>query len=183
MLKHEYSIAKFGLDTAENGPPKPEFRILSSSAELALAFILQILHFKEIQWNYFVDFEKCWKMSIWLLNLALIQPKTSSEYVLRCGPRAWTAGALVERLEDTSLFPIGSISAVSRPNFAIKYSFFSIFQNLEYKLTEFSKFVKICQIFFEFCKILLIFHHFSGFCKFCWFFHEFVQNFCKFCIF
>ena len=33
--------------------------------------------FKEIQWNYFVDFEKCWKMSIWLQNLALIQPRTS----------------------------------------------------------------------------------------------------------
>ena len=91
MLKNEYLIAKFGLDTAENGPQKGQDPITTESLRS--------------------------RGELW---------------------RVWSAR-----------FPTGPFSAVSKPDLAIKYSFFSIFQNLEYKLTEFSK-LKFCQILSNF---------------------------------
>ena len=64
----------------------------------------------------------------------------------------------------------GSFSAVSTPIFAIKYSFCSIFQDLQNELAEFSKFWQNFAKFWKFCKIMV---KFSDFCKFFWIFDFF----------
>ena len=72
----------------------------------------------------------------------------------------------------------GPFSAVSKPIFATKYSFCSVFQDLQNELAEFSK--KIMQFFskiFKFCKISL---KFSDFCKFFLNFRFFLKNLAKF---
>ena len=51
--------------------------------------------------------------------------------------------ALLRRSLSRSLFPFGSFSAVSTPIFAIKYSFCSIFRDLQNDLAEFSNFFEI----------------------------------------
>ena len=65
----------------------------------------------------------------------------------------------------------GPFSAVSTPIFASKYSFFSIFRDLQNDLIEFSKF---CKIFGNFKENSENFHDFSGFSEF---FCKISQNF------
>ena len=59
----------------------------------------------------------------------------------------------VRRLATTHHSFLGSFSSVSKRNFASKYAFCSIFQNLQNFLPEFSKKYKILQKFAKFCKI------------------------------
>ena len=73
----------------------------------------------------------------------------------------------------------GSFSAVSKPIFATKYAFFSIFRDLQdglakfsQKLQNFGEFRKILQNFTKFCKFLQIFKNVDKKCKF-------LQNFCR----
>ena len=75
--------------------------------------------------------------SIYLQNLASIQPEDNPVYL---GDLYTESGQTLQ----------GSFSAVSTPIFTTKYSFFSIFRDLQDFLAEFSKFVKICQILSKF---------------------------------
>ena len=71
--------------------------------------------------------------------------------------RGGEAGRQVKTLE-------GSFSAVSKPNFATKYSFFSVFWDLQ----DFQSFAPLrTQFFFDFCKILQKLMIFPDFAKFC----------------
>ena len=84
------------------------------------------------------------------------------------------------RLATTLHSFLGSFSSVSKRNFASKYAFCSIFQNLQNYLADFWKFYKILQTFAKNCKILT---NFPDLCKKrCWFFAkiaDFLQKKCK----
>ena len=88
------------------------------------------------------------------------------------------------RLATTHHSFLGSFSAVSKRNFATKYAFCSIFQNLQNYLADF---LKKLQIFAKNRKILQNFCEISGFLqKKCWFlrksliFCKILQKFWKF---
>ena len=135
--------------------------------------------------DFLVDFEKCCKMRIWTRKSASIQRRTSlgksdvsrlkrinrdlaaSAEAVASANGAELAAADARGWRFTTCFAPavartqqsfgGSFSAGSKPIFASKYAFFSIFQNLqEYHLLA-SKFCKILQkkIVFFFCKICL----------------------------
>ena len=127
-------------------------------------------------------------MNIQLPKSVLIQPRTvlrNSD--VRCfstfengPPRGAARTSLLLQLARTHHSFRGSFSAVSTPILTIKYSFCRIFQNLENKLTEFSKFLKI---FVKFRRILQNLIDFSGFCKICKIWGKKLQNFAIFCNF
>ena len=64
--------------------------------------------------------------------------------LVRARPVVLSRGDVEARPRHITLFP-GSFSSVSKRNFASKYAFFSIFQNLQNYLAEFSKSCKILQ--------------------------------------
>ena len=72
----------------------------------------------------------------------------------------------------------GSFSAVSTPIFTIKYSFCRIFQNLENKISEFSKFLKI---FEKIRRILQNFADSPDFAEFYKILQNFLEIFAKIC--
>ena len=94
--------------------------------------------------------------------------RSSSDEVLRLEVRqVWEAET---RSATTRHSFLGSFSAVSKRNFASKYAFCSIFQNLQNYLAEFSKSCKILQ------KIAIFAENQHLFVKI-W---KFLQNFTKF---
>ena len=106
-----------------------------------------------------------------------------------CGASSHSSGALAtthhsfRRLATTHHSFLGSFSSVSKRNFASKYAFCSIFQNLQNYLAEFSKSCKISQQISDFwqksgnipkkCKI-------NYFCKILLKFVKICQNLSKF---
>ena len=96
---------------------------------------------QKYQYVNLVDLEKCCKMSIWLQNWASIQQRTSLDKFCIFWLENWS----LIRSQTTvfnSNFPAkncrtcrGSFFAVSKPNFATKYSFCSIFRDLQDKHT------------------------------------------------
>ena len=90
-------------------------------------------------------------MSIWTQKSASIQPRTSllkiwlGVFCRRASSALSCAASIGQTLE-------GSFSAVSTPIFATKYSFCSIFRDLQNELAEFSKFGKNFRKKLENCK-------------------------------
>ena len=155
--------------------------------------------FEAVQRNAnLVDFEKCWKMRKLSSSEVSIQKRTSlPKFLWNRGPKQELHPSSVDEFDGENplrrrwLWPRspstrlrspsgghssrGSFSAVSTPIFAIKYSFFSIFRDLQNDLAEFSK---IFEILHTFCKIFVkIQQKFSESGKFA----EILQKFTKFC--
>ena len=84
--------------------------------------------------------------------------------------QTWTSMCTLCRLATTHHSFLSSFSSVSKRNFASKYAFCSIFQNLQNYLAYFSKFCKFSQIFAKFWKISRFFPKIA----------DFLQNFARF---
>ena len=168
----------------------------------------KICRFSDFAGNMFHDSEKIW-LSQERRNIRRDNRHFDRETPLRCPcqePDAKAAAASLSthvagagtrprttthhsfrRLATTHHSFLGSFSSVSKRNFASKYAFCSIFQNLQNFLAEFSKSCKILQKisdfwqksgnFPKFCKIL---RKFEKVCKILQHFENSTRKFCRF---
>ena len=144
MLQNEYLVAKIGVDTAENGPRK-ECCVVARCRR-----------------------EECDKAVA--RREALLQLQQISKMPLHATGVKDSLGA--GRATTHHSFR-GSFSAVSTPIFATKYSFCSIFRDLQNELAEFAKF---CQFFQKNRKIRKILQKSENFTEIL----QNLQNFAKF---
>ena len=155
MLKNAPFLITIGVDTAENEPRKESWVVARTGVSILIAWPSSCL-------------------DLGRLRAAVEQVSGGSRPTW---PTQRASNQSFRRLATTHHSFLGSFSSVSKRNFASKYAFCSIFQNLQNflaefwkKLQNFAKFRKIPQNFAIFWKI-------SGFLPKI---AEFLRNFARF---